>query len=116
MKKLERSRSERVLFGVCGGVARYLGVDADLVRVLWLVSVAAGGLGWVLYIAAYFLVPEATGEPESGEDDALAPQRLPPLEGQLQLLPALTGVPRARGRPAPARPHAGVTGVRLQDL
>jgi phage shock protein C len=59
VKKLERSRDERVLFGVCGGLARYLGTDPDLVRVCWIATVVLGGIGILPYIAAIFLVPES---------------------------------------------------------
>lgn len=59
MKKLERSRSDRLAFGVCGGLARYFGIDSDLVRVAFLLAAAVGGIGWVVYVAAYLLVPEA---------------------------------------------------------
>jgi phage shock protein PspC (stress-responsive transcriptional regulator) len=72
MKKLRRSRNERVLFGVCGGLGRYLGVDPDLVRVGWILLIAAGGVGILPYLAAIFLVEEGTEDPEPGRD-RLAP-------------------------------------------
>ena len=56
MKKLERDPSNRVLFGICGGFARYFGVDADFVRILWIFSLLFGGIGLVPYVAAIFLV------------------------------------------------------------
>lgn len=65
MKKLERSRADRVLGGVCGGVARHLGVDADVVRLIWLVSVVLAGMGILPYLAGLYLLPEAD-EPRSG--------------------------------------------------
>ena len=63
MKKLQRSRADRVFTGVCGGVARYFGVDADIVRLLWLVSIVVAGLGVLPYVAAIFLLPEADEAP-----------------------------------------------------
>lgn len=65
MKRLQRARTNRVLGGVCGGVARYAGLDADLVRLLWLVSVALAGLGVLTYLAGLYLLPEAE-EPPGG--------------------------------------------------
>ncbi len=62
MRRLERTRADRVLGGVCGGVARFTGVDADLVRLLWLVSVALAGLGVLPYLAGLYLLPEAQEE------------------------------------------------------
>jgi phage shock protein PspC (stress-responsive transcriptional regulator) len=56
--ELRRSRDERVLAGVCGGVARQLGVDANLVRLLTVVVSLMFGTGVLIYIAAWLLVPE----------------------------------------------------------
>jgi phage shock protein PspC (stress-responsive transcriptional regulator) len=69
--RLERARAERILFGVCGGLARHLGLDPDLVRVAFLLAVALNGVGWALYLAGYLLMPEeAAGEaaPEEPRD------------------------------------------------
>ncbi len=56
---LRRSRQDRMIAGVCGGLARYLNVDALVVRMAWvLISVATvGTLGVVLYILAVLLIP-----------------------------------------------------------
>ena len=58
-KRLYRSRDERMLFGVCGGIAEYFGVDPTLIRLLFvaLVVMGAGG-GLLLYVAMVILVPE----------------------------------------------------------
>ena len=60
-KRLYRSRKERQLAGVCGGVADYLGVDPTLVRLLWVIFAIAGGPGVLLYVIMAAIVPE---EPE----------------------------------------------------
>lgn len=57
-RRLYRSPRDRMIAGVCGGFAEYLGVDPALVRILWLLTVFAGGLGLWLYIAAWIIVPE----------------------------------------------------------
>ncbi len=57
-RRLRRSREERVIAGVCGGLGRYLGVDPVLVRVAFVVLAFAGGGGVVLYIVSWILVPE----------------------------------------------------------
>lgn len=57
--RLYRSRTERVLFGVAGGVAERLGVDPALVRIAWVLLTLAGGFGLLLYIVMAFVVPEA---------------------------------------------------------
>lgn len=58
-RKLERSSSDRVVAGVCGGVGRYLNVDPTMVRVLTAVlTVLTGGVPVLLYLVALFLMPE----------------------------------------------------------
>lgn len=57
-KRLYRSRSERILAGVCGGLADYLGLDPVLVRVLWIVVVLSFGLGILAYVLLWLLTPE----------------------------------------------------------
>lgn len=58
-RKLERLSTDRVLAGVCSGVARYLNLDPTLVRVLTAVlTVLTGGTPVLLYLVAYFLMPE----------------------------------------------------------
>lgn len=60
-KRLYRSRVDRRLAGVCAGIADYLGVDATLVRIAWVLFAIAGGPGVVLYVIMAAIVPE---EPE----------------------------------------------------
>ena len=57
-KKLYRSRNDKKLCGVCGGLADYFGLDVNIIRVAAIVSAFSGGLGLVAYIAAAFLIPE----------------------------------------------------------
>jgi phage shock protein C len=57
-KKLVRTRDERMIAGVCGGLARYAGVDAVLVRLGMVALVLFGGTGILLYIACWILMPE----------------------------------------------------------
>ncbi len=69
MKRLERSRSSRVLFGVCGGFGEYFDLDADVVRVLWIVSILLGGIGILPYVAAILLMPESDAEERASEGE-----------------------------------------------
>lgn len=57
-QKLTRSRKERILFGVCGGLANYFGMDPTIIRLLFVVLTLAGGSGPLLYIILAFVVPE----------------------------------------------------------
>ena len=56
--KLYRSRSDRYLGGVCGGVAEYFNIDSNLTRILFVIGSFLWGIGVVLYLAALILVPE----------------------------------------------------------
>lgn len=58
-KKLLRSRTNRMICGVCGGVGEYLNIDPTLVRIIWtLCSLAGVGMGAVLYLIAAIVIPE----------------------------------------------------------
>ncbi|MEO5918763.1 MAG: PspC domain-containing protein [Candidatus Limnocylindrales bacterium] len=56
--RLYRSRDDRVISGVAGGVADWLDIDPSLVRIAFVLTALAGGLGFVLYIVMAFVVPE----------------------------------------------------------
>jgi len=57
-KRLYRSRTNKVIAGVCGGVAEYLDIDPTLVRIVWVLFTVFGGFGLLLYIAALIIVPQ----------------------------------------------------------
>ncbi|HEX8026358.1 MAG TPA: PspC domain-containing protein [Candidatus Limnocylindrales bacterium] len=57
-KRLYRSRTDRMLFGVAGGFAEYLDLDPAVVRIVWAFLVLAAGAGFLLYIVAAIVIPE----------------------------------------------------------
>ena len=57
-KRLTRSRSERILGGVCGGLARWIGIDPVFVRLFFVVLAAASGSGVGIYILLWIIIPE----------------------------------------------------------
>jgi phage shock protein C len=63
---VRRSRSERVLAGVCGGVGRYLGVDPVLLRIAFIILALANGLGVVAYVVAWVAIPEEQPDQPAG--------------------------------------------------
>jgi phage shock protein PspC (stress-responsive transcriptional regulator) len=63
-RPLHRSRSDRKVAGVCGGLAAYLGIDPIILRILVVVLSLFGGSGLLLYAAAWLLIPDE-GEPRS---------------------------------------------------
>ena len=56
-RKLYRSRTDRKLGGVCGGLAEYFNLDPTLLRVLFIVLAVLGGSGIIIYLAMWILVP-----------------------------------------------------------
>ena len=66
MKKLYRSKSNRMIAGVCAGVAEYLNIDPTVIRVIWAIA-AFGTLGILAYIACALIIPE---KPDSTIIDA----------------------------------------------
>jgi phage shock protein PspC (stress-responsive transcriptional regulator) len=97
-KRLVRSTSNRVIGGVCGGVADYLNMDATLVRVLTVLISLFTGVPVILYIIALFIVPEGSTVPT-------AP---PPVTGASTYSGPFTGPQSATPPPAYAPfPNAG---------
>jgi len=63
MKRLYRSHRERILGGVCGGLAEHIDVDPSIVRLVWiLVTLVSVGLGLIVYLAAWIIIPEDPAE------------------------------------------------------
>lgn len=59
-KRLVRRRDDKMIAGVCSGVAAYTGLDPNLVRVLLVLAVVFGfGTGILLYIVGWILMPKA---------------------------------------------------------
>ena len=58
-KQLRRSTENKVIAGVCGGIAEYFGLDPTLVRLGWVLFCALGGSGVLAYIIAAIIIPEA---------------------------------------------------------
>jgi phage shock protein C len=57
VKRLYRSGREKILGGVCGGIAEYLEVDPVLIRLIWVAGTFAFGSGILLYIIAWIIIP-----------------------------------------------------------
>ena len=56
-KKLYKMNEGKMIAGVCGGIAEYLGVDATVVRLLWVFFCLMGGSGVLAYLIAAILIP-----------------------------------------------------------
>jgi len=57
-KKLMLSESDKKIAGVCGGIAKYFGIDSTIVRIAAVVFTLAGGAGILLYIVGWILIPK----------------------------------------------------------
>ncbi|HZD57379.1 MAG TPA: PspC domain-containing protein [Anaerolineales bacterium] len=58
--KLRRSRSNRVIFGVCGGLAEFFGISAFWFRLAFLIALIPGGVpGIGLYLLLWLIIPSA---------------------------------------------------------
>lgn len=58
-KRLIRSKTNRTICGVCGGLGEYIGVDPTVVRIIWLIaSICSVGTGFVVYLLAAIIIPE----------------------------------------------------------
>jgi phage shock protein C len=57
-RRLYRSQTNKVIAGVCGGLAEYLNVDTTIIRLVWVLLTLLGGSGIILYVLAFFIVPE----------------------------------------------------------
>lgn len=81
-KRLYKSRTERMIDGVCGGIAKYFDLDPTLVRIAWVLLTLLGGSGIILYLAAMIIMPKepyvgpGSPSPSGGESPSQsAPQQ-----------------------------------------
>ena len=57
--RLYKSNENKMVDGICGGIAEYFGIDPTLVRLAWVLFCAMGGSGFVAYIVAAIIIPRA---------------------------------------------------------
>jgi phage shock protein C len=57
IKRLYRSGREKILGGVCGGIAEYFRMDPSLVRIAWILISLAWGVGVLAYLIAWIIIP-----------------------------------------------------------
>jgi phage shock protein PspC (stress-responsive transcriptional regulator) len=78
VKRLYRSRENRIVGGVCGGLAEYFDVDPLLVRIPWILITIFGGIGIIAYIIGLIIIPQnpyqepASSHEGSGKQDKAA--------------------------------------------
>ena len=69
-KRLYRSQDERMIAGVCGGLAEHFSLDPTIVRLLFVLGVFVKGAGLVAYIILAIVVPSAPAEVDEGSAEA----------------------------------------------
>ncbi len=80
-KKLHRSRKDRMIAGVCGGIAEYFDIDPVIIRVLFVVLTIGPGIGLLAYIVLWIVVPQgviiirSSEENKTGEEQESAKQQ-----------------------------------------
>lgn len=56
-KRLYKSSTDKKIFGVCGGLAQYFGIDPTIVRLIWALLFFCAGTGFIAYIIAALVLP-----------------------------------------------------------
>ena len=72
-----RSRSDKMIGGVCGGIARYFNIDPVIVRLIFVLSVFLGGVSPLIYILLWIVMPEEPAGYSAPQQTYAAPQALP---------------------------------------
>jgi len=57
-RRLTRSKTQRMIGGVSGGLAEYFNIDVVIIRLLWTLAVLLFGTGVVAYLIAWIIIPE----------------------------------------------------------
>ncbi|HDR4560876.1 PspC domain-containing protein [Bacillus cereus] len=58
-KKLYKSETDKMLFGVCGGLGEYFDISSTLIRILWVIAVLCFGTGFLVYLICLLLMPRS---------------------------------------------------------
>ncbi len=81
MDRVYRSRKNRVIAGVAGGLAEYFDVDVALIRILWVLALFVGGGGFIAYIIAWIVIPdEEKVAAETGGGEKVPAEMSPEME------------------------------------
>jgi len=80
-ERLYRSRNDRMLFGVAGGLAHYFGIDSSIVRLVWVLLFLAAGTGILLYLVAAIVIPEEPAGSVAGASGVAPEPGAPGVDG-----------------------------------
>lgn len=68
-KKLYRSQKDKMLGGVCGGIAEYFGIDPTIIRLAFVLVFFAEGAGFLAYLVGWIIIPEKPANQEESQID-----------------------------------------------
>jgi|SRR3989344_2066835 len=68
LNNLHRSETNRVIAGVCGGLAEYFNIDPTIIRILFIIVTVFGGSGILIYIILWLVIPSASTSKTIPED------------------------------------------------
>lgn len=84
-RRLYRSRKQRIIGGVCGGIGEYFGVDPVLIRLAWVLFCLVWGAGLLFYLIAWIIIPPA---PDYIDVQSVPPGAPPPATSASMSTPA----------------------------
>jgi phage shock protein PspC (stress-responsive transcriptional regulator) len=58
IKKIYRSKKDRIIGGVCGGMGDYFSIDPTFIRIIWTLTAFGFGAGILAYLIAWIIIPE----------------------------------------------------------
>lgn len=58
-KKLCKSETDKMLFGICGGLGEYFDISSTLIRIIWVIAVLCFGTGFLVYFIYLLLMPRS---------------------------------------------------------
>lgn len=75
IKRLYRSRTDRMIFGVCGGLGEYFGIDTTIFRALFVLFALFNGIGILLYLFLAIIIPNkpvvSSSQPEKSATEGV---------------------------------------------
>ncbi|EJQ99142.1 MULTISPECIES: PspC domain-containing protein [Bacillus] len=58
-KKLCKSETDKMLFGICGGLGEYFDISSTLIRIIWVIAILCFGTGFLVYLICLLLMPRS---------------------------------------------------------
>lgn len=80
MKKIYRSKSDKIFGGVCGGISEYFDIDSSLVRIVAILLLLINGFGLLAYVLAWIIIPVAQIKPFVEKDDIIEAEEVKKAE------------------------------------